>query len=176
MSLCILIFGALATGQANAAANYSFLDAGAVEEQRPGAITGGGPLVAASLAFDDHLFMFGEYQDESSGGMPLHDHAAGFGAHFALSQTLDLAVSTGWAAKTSLQKTDRGWVAKLALRWTLDENVELEPGIWRTSPGRGVNQFYTDVRYNFRGNWVLGFGIANGDSDNLIRTYIRWYF
>ena len=158
-----------------AASEHSFLDLGVVDEQRPSAVSGRGTLVAGSLALDERLSLFGEYQDEYSGGLALHDYAAGLGTHWMLAEQLELSAAAGWAAKASPQKTDRGWLAKLSLRWTLTDRLELEPGIWRTAPGRGVNQLYADLRYRVGEKWAAGLGYAHGDGDRLLRAYLRFY-
>jgi hypothetical protein len=157
------------------ASDRSFLDLGAVDEQRPAAVTARGPLVAASLALDERLFLFGDYADESSGGLALRDYAAGIGTEWPLNEQLHLSAAAGWAAKASPQKTDRGWLAKFSLRWALNAALELEPGIWRTAPGRGVNQLYADLRYRFADRWAVGLGFAHGDGDRLLRAYLRLY-
>jgi hypothetical protein len=174
ISCGLALLAALAAGPA-AASDYSFLDLGAVDEARPAGVSGRGPFLAGSLALPGRLFLFGEYQDEYSGGLALHDYAAGLGAHWALDGHIDLSAAAGWAAEAAPQKTDRGWLANLSLRWTLTDRLELEPGIWRTAPGRGVNQLYADLRYRFAEKWAMGLGFARGDGDRLWRVYLRLY-
>jgi hypothetical protein len=171
---CLALLAVLASAPA-AAADYSYVDLGAVNEQRPAALTGRGSLLAVSLGLNEHTFLFGEYEDESAAQVTLRDHALGLGAHWMLDEYLDLSVGAGWAAKAAPLKTDQGWLAKLPLRWTPLDDLEIEPGIWRTAPGRGVNQLYADVRYRFADSWVVGAGLAHGDGDRLLRVYIRLY-
>jgi hypothetical protein len=142
-------------------------------------------LAAGALVFSIALalfFVFGEYSDQSGGGLDLTSYAVGFGGRYGVAENVDVVGRIGWAQvevdSGPFNADDDAYLIDLGLRGRIGDAVELEGGARYTdfSDGGDSTGLFVGVRFHFNATWALGAEYQDGDDTSTILAYVRASF
>ena len=136
--------------------------------------------VRGSIGFAGNYFAFAEYASQSVSGVDLDTTAVGLGAHYGLSDNLDLVGRAGWFQfDVNPGSSEDGYLLSAGLRGKAGDKVELEGGVIYTDlGGSGGDQTTVAVggRYFFTDTFALGAEYQDNDDSSTYLVGVRFNF
>lgn len=115
-----------------------------------------------SIGFAKNFFVFTEMNMQEVQNVDVDQYAVGLGAHFPISDAVDIVGRAGWA-KVKLDGgegsvDESGYIAGLGIRGKAGEHVELEAGVVHVDYGSGADDTGAEIaaRYHFNKRWAVG--------------------
>lgn len=166
--------------------NYDFAEIGYVKADIDNPdIDGNGFGIGGSFGFYENWFMFADYAKfDFDFGIDLSTFDVGFGYHYPLSDTTDLAVSAEYA-RAEIDESgfgsvkDDGYGVGLLIRSMVSDQFELNGGINYVDFGGNDGDdtsFTVGGLYSFTDTVAFGGRIEIGDDINLYQLGFRFYF
>jgi hypothetical protein len=162
--------------------SYSYVDLAYVDTDIDGAPSADGFGLRGAVDFAENFFVFGEYSDQSGGGLDLTSYAVGFGGHYGVAENVDVVGRIGWAQvevdSGPFNADDDAYLIDLGLRGRIGDAVELEGGARYTdfSDGGDSTGLFVGGRFHFNETWALGAEYQDGDDSSTILAYVRASF
>jgi len=144
--------------------SYRYFQLGYIETNPDGTSeSADGFATRGSFGFADNFFVFTELarQEVSSINTDINTMAIGLGAHYPLSDNLDLVGRVGWANieadVSGLGEADEdGFLAGAGIRAQAGDKIEVEAGVIHTDYGDLGSDTGAEIalRYNFSKRWA----------------------
>ncbi len=147
-------------------------------------IDGDGFGIGGSFGFSENWFMFADYADLGFDfDIDVNTFDVGFGYHYPMSDTVDLAVSAAYvsaeAESAGFSEDDDGYALKALVRGMVNDAFELNGGInyvdFGGSSGSDTS-FEAGALFSFTENVAFGGRVDFADEGNTYEIGLRFYF